>query len=156
MNNTLLLLSVFVATLVGCSDKPREASADEVSFDRLNWTWGGFDGSRATLDAPRIRFVAANTSRDMSIHWDVDMRSWGYAPGQADGVACLFVKKGGVWVGGKFEWISSSRTYRSFNNPLAGYGGWDAGALRGADELAFVVVSKCGRKRSNVALWKRQ
>ena len=33
-----------------------------------------------------------------------------------------------------------------------GYNGWDAGAFRSAKAYAFVIVSKDGRKRTNVAV----
>jgi len=66
-------------------------------------------------------------------------------------VACAFYfdEKAGKWVGGKFDWISTSRTSRGFENIKSGYGGWDAKAFFGAKRHGFCIVSKDGKKRSN-------
>jgi len=64
-------------------------------------------------------------------------------------VACAFFWDGARWVGGKFDWISTSRTSRSFENIKAGYGGWDAKAFFAAKKHGFCIVSKDGKKRSN-------
>lgn len=66
-------------------------------------------------------------------------------------VACAFYwdEKTQRWVGGKFDWISTSRTSRSFKNIKEGYGGWDSAAFFAAGKHGFCVVSKDGRKRSN-------
>lgn len=64
-------------------------------------------------------------------------------------VACAFYEDGGRWVGGKFDWISTSRTSRSFDNIKSGYNGWDAAAFFGAKRHGFCIVSKDGKRRSN-------
>jgi hypothetical protein len=65
-------------------------------------------------------------------------------------MACLFIKESdGGWRGGKFDWISTSRTTRSFTNIHGGYHGWNAGRFKAAKECAFVIVSRSG-KRTNV------
>ena len=147
----LIAASVVVA---GCKDEA-SPSVDAAPFSELAWTWGGFDGSKAVLDAPRISGLSVAVPSSLAFRWDVDMRSWGYAHGDPKGVACLFIKRDGKWVGGKFEWVSSSRTFRGMENIRAGYAGWDAKAVGAADSFAYVVVSKDGRKRSNVASWRQ-
>ena len=62
----------------------------------------------------------------------------------------LFCEQDGKWVGGKFDWISTSRTTRDFANIRSGYNGWDPSAISKADRCAFVVVSKDGKRRTNV------
>ena len=157
MSKALSLFLIAAAVAVsGCKDgKTPSSSPDAVPFSELAWTWGGFDGSKAVLDAPRISGLSVAVPASLAFRWDVDMRSWGYAHGDPKGVACLFVRQGDQWVGGKFEWISSSRTTRGLENVRHKYGGWDPGALNQAREIAFVVVSEDGRKRSNVAAWRR-
>ena len=71
--------------------------------------------------------------------------------GDANCIAALFVRDAdGEWRGGKFEWISTSRTSRSLGNIEGGYNGWPTDAIEKAQGYAFVIVSKDGRKRSNV------
>ena len=65
-------------------------------------------------------------------------------------LACLFCLIGGKWIGGKFDWISTSRTSRDFKNVSDGYNGWDKGAIGKAAKYAFVIVSRDGKKRTNV------
>ena len=66
-------------------------------------------------------------------------------------VACAFYWDGKAqkWVGGKFDWISTSRTSRSFKNIKEGYGGWDSAAFFAAGKHGFCIVSKDGRQRSS-------
>ena len=154
MSKALSLFLIAAAMAAGCKDGA-SSSPDAVPFSELAWTWGGFDGSKAVLDAPRISGLAVAGTANLTFKWDVDMASWGYAHGDPKGVACLFIKRDGKWVGGKFEWVSSSRTFRGLENIRAGYAGWDAKAVGAADSFAYVVVSKDGRKRSNVAAWRQ-
>ena len=151
---SLFLIAAAAAMAAGCKGEA-SSSPDAVPFSELAWTWGGFDGSKAVLDAPRISGLSVAVPSSLAFRWDADMRSWGYAPGDPKGVACLFVRRGDQWVGGKFEWISSSRTTRGLENVRGRYAGWDPGALNQAREIAYVVVSGDGRKRSNVAVWRR-
>jgi len=66
-------------------------------------------------------------------------------------VCCLFcLDSHGTWRGGKFDWISTSRTSRSLEN-CHNYNGWNYGMVRDAKRFAFVIVSKDGKKRTNVA-----
>ena len=60
-------------------------------------------------------------------------------------------------VGGKFDWISSSRSTRDFKNIYGGYGGWNLSNVPKTTTAAFVIVSKDGKWRSNivVGLWER-
>jgi hypothetical protein len=65
-------------------------------------------------------------------------------------VACLFCYSGGKWVGGKFDWVSTSRRTRDFKNIHEGYHGWSPTVFKNATAYAFVIVSKDGKSRSNV------
>jgi hypothetical protein len=74
-------------------------------------------------------------------------------------VACLFVQRSdGKWVGGKFDWISSSRTTRDFNNILdKPYLGWNLNGVPNPCSVVYVVVKADGKKRSNTIRgeWRR-
>ena len=102
------------------------ASSDAVDFASLNWSWGGFNGKNAT-------------SREDADHT----------------ICALFCKLDGKWQGGKFDWISTSRLSRDFKNVKDGYGGWRKDAIEAAEAFAFVICSKDGKRRSNVALFSK-
>jgi len=94
----------------------------------------------------------------LRMKWVRDIGAWGIPYEVPDGVACFFVKnESGEWVGGKFEWISSSRKTRSFTNIREGYHGWSLRGVPNPCEVAFVVFRKDGKRRSNVisGLWQR-
>lgn len=123
---------------------------DAVPFTSLAWLYGGFNGKNALLDTPRISNLSVHKN-GLSFTYDVDLRSWGYAHGDAGGaLACLFVRVNGVWKGGKFDWISSSRSTRDFKNVHSGYGGWQPADFNACDAYAFVIVSADQKRRSNV------
>jgi len=125
---------------------------DAIPFADLSFCWGGFKGSSAILSTPRISALSVSFSR-MSIRWDIGLSGWGLSDGDYTGaLACLFCKVDGQWIGGKFDWISTSRSTRDFKNIHSGYGGWSVSDFNRAETYAFVVVSKDGKKRSNVII----
>lgn len=128
------------------------ASADAAPFASLKWPWGGFDGSKAALsDRARIKALKV-TASGLSYSWESGGCEDLGASSKTDAscLACLFCFDGSAWRGGKFEWISTSRTSRSTGNIESGYNGWDAAAFRSAKAHAFCIVSKDGRRRTNV------
>lgn len=116
----------------------------------LNWCWGGFNGSKAKeSDRARIRNLRV-TADGLSYGWErggcEDLGAT--SSGDCDHtVACLFLDDGR---GGKFEWISTSRRTRSFNNIKDGYHGWDAKAFRSAKRVWFCICSSDGKRRTNL------
>lgn len=139
-------------------DEEDAKDVDAVEFASLQWKFGGFDGSRAKLSSPRISGLKAGAS-GISYKWDVGLSGWGLAKDDTGGaMACWFVEKeDGSIVGGKFDWISTSRRTRDFKNVLTGYVGWTLEGVPNPCKAWFVVVSLDGKKRSNVvgAEWKR-
>ncbi len=132
-----------------------DTSPDAIVFSSLQWRYGGFSGAGAILGEPRISNLRV-TSAGMSISWDVDLSVWGVAhTDHTRGVACFFVRVDGQWIGGKFEWISSSRSTRQWHNINNGYGGWQRSVVDRADAYAFVVVGTNGQ-RSNIIIQERQ
>lgn len=95
----------------------------------------------------------------MSYRWTgPTLRSWGLSDGNAGALACFFVQRAdGRWVGGKFDWISTSRTTRGFENIRARYRGWTLSGVPNPCPCAFVIVSSNGKKRTNViaGTWRR-
>lgn len=120
----------------------------------IRWTCGGFDGSRAkeTTDA-QVGGVRMD-AKGVRYKWTrggcenlgaVSARDYSHT------VACAFYWNGAEWVGGKFDWISTSRTTRDFVNIKDGYHGWNWRAFVDAERRAFCVVSADGKRRTNLA-----
>ena len=133
-------------------------ASDEVPYSALSFTYGGVNGSGASLSSPRISGLRIGGGH-MSYSWaGPNLSSWGMSSSQADALCCLFVQKGdGAWVGGKFDWISSSRTSRDLGHVTGGYGGWSLAGVPNPCNAAFVIMSADGRRRSNViaGTWQR-
>lgn len=131
---------------------PAEKAATPVAGS-LVFRFGGFDGSRAAEDpATQIRAFKFSSS-GMSYKWTTgDLGNWGLAHTDAGALACAFYwsDKEQAWIGGKFDWISSSRLTRSWENVRERYNGWDPDAFFSAKRHAFCIVSKDGRRRTNL------
>lgn len=128
-------------------------SADAVDFAALSWDYGGFRGGNATLVAGCEIGSLKISSSGMSYKWQKGGCEQLGASSRtaADCICALFVKdKDGQWRGGKFDWISTSRTTRSFENIKGEYHGWPSDAIETAAAYAFVITSKDGKRRSNV------
>ena len=125
---------------------------DAVDYGLLNWSYGGFKGGSARPSAKARIMALKVSSSGMSYQWisggceDLGASS----PTDASCVACLFCLIGGKWVGGKFDWISTSRKTRDFKNIKESYNGWPSNSIAAAEKYAFCIVSKDGKKRTNV------
>ncbi len=131
---------------------PTTATKDEVDFALLDFCWGSFKGGSAKLvDGVEIGSLKVSGS-GMSYKWKTGGCEKLGASSSTDAacLACLFCKLDGRWRGGKFDWISTSRTTRGFENVSDGYNGWQKDAVSKSAEYAFVIVSSDGKKRSNV------
>jgi len=139
-------------------DEPiTEESPDAVDFSILKWTYGGVNGSKARLDSPRLSRLKAS-AKSISYKWDVGLSDWGLANAEAGALACLFVeRKDGSIVGGKFDWVSTSRASRGLENVFGGYNGWTLSDVPNPCTIYYVVIDRDGRRRSNVisATWSR-
>lgn len=131
--------------------------ADQVDFGALHWTCGGVNGSGASPSGVSISGLRISGS-NLSFSYRTNLSAWGYSSGDASAYACLFVQKAdGSWSGGKFDWISSSRSSRGLENVLHGYGGWNLNGVPNPCPAAFVIVDSKSKRRSNViaGTWKR-
>ena len=129
------------------------ATVDAVDYASLRWSMGGFNGARAVRH-DGVEIGGLNVGRDgMSYRWvrgGCEQLGAGSRGDASKTLACMFYRdKAGKWQGGKFDWISTSRTTRDFKNIHSGYNGWNAAAFDAAKEFAFVIVGTGGR-RSNV------
>ena len=131
-------------------DKP--VVGDAVPFSSLQWVYGGFKANGAVLSTPRLSNASCN-GRVYYYKWDVGLNSWGLGNGDAGAICAVFIERDGKWIGGKFDWVSTSRSFRELKH-LESYNTWPSSGiklpLRG--KVAFVVVSANGKLRSNVIL----
>lgn len=131
---------------------------DQVPFGSLKWVYGGKPNGSGARNGGVVISGARFSARSVSFSYVHDLSAWGYSSGALGGVACLFVQKtNGQWVGGKFDWISSSRRSRGFENVFGGYAGWSLEGVPNPCAAAFVIVSPDGKRRSNViaGTWSR-
>lgn len=130
---------------------PAPVIVDAVDYSLLRWDCGGFNGAAAKHREGVIIAALAVNSRGLSYRWQSGNCEMLGAAGHtnADCIAALFCKVGDQWRGGKFDWISTSRLTRDFAN-INGYKGWSRSLFDSATEYAFVIVSKDGKRRSNV------
>lgn len=135
------------------ADPSSPSTADAVPYSSLNWSMGGFRGAGALQHSGAVIGSLSVKSNGMSYKWvSGGCEALGAtSKGDADHtLACLFyLDASGKWQGGKFDWISTSRTTRDFKNIHDGYNGWSPSAFAAATEYAFVIVGTNGR-RTNV------
>lgn len=133
------------------------AVGDEAPFGSFRWSYGGFNGAAA--QSTGVVISGLSLSKDsLSFSYVTDLSAWGLRRDDAGALACFFVQKGdGSWVGGKFDWISTSRSSRGLGHVRGGYNGWSLSGVPNPCQAAFVIVSSDGRKRSNVlsGTWTR-
>jgi len=139
------------AAPAGEGEAPEDAAAaDAIDFASLEWKFGGENGSKAALSTPRLSNLKASAT-SISYKWEKGLDDWGLAKEDAGALACLFVTRlDGSVVGGKFDWVSTSRSSRGLENVLDGYEGWTLADVPATTKIYFVVLSKDCRKRSNV------
>ena len=123
---------------------------DAVDFASLKWRYGGFNGSGARLDSPRISGLRSD-GRVLHYKWDVGLSGWGLGHGDPGAICAVFFERNGEWIGGKFDWVSTSRSNRELKH-VETYNNWPTAgiSLPWRGRVAFVVVDKSGKRRSNV------
>ena len=114
----------------------------------LSWCYGGFDGSKAEVAEDAVLAGARLEGDTLAFSWALGGCEQLGATSKSDAdhtVACLFLEDG---AGGKFEWVSTSRTTRSVENVLEGYNGWPRTALDGGGKLWFCICGADGKRRT--------
>ena len=129
---------------------PADATVDQVDYALLKWQYGGVNAGGAQLDSPRLASLSCN-GRSVSYRWEVGMSGWGLSNGEAGAVCAAFFLRDGQWIGGKFDWVSVSRTNRELKH-CEYYSNWGSSGIKlpWRGKVAFVVVSADGKRRSNV------
>ena len=136
--------------------KPDDKSGDEVDFKKLNWCFGGENGANAVESAGvQIRNLRVDVGKKFTYAWARarfrrTLQEWGLADNDAAAFAVFGYKHGSEYKCGKMDWISTSRTSRSWENIKSGYKGWNNAECSAATEFIFLILSKDRKKRSNV------
>ena len=128
---------------------------DAVDYSQLSWSYGGFKGGSAKLDSKARIYNLQVKADSMSYKWlsgGCENLGASSKDDYSQTLACLFCLIGGKWVGGKFDWVSTSRLTRDFKNIKESYNGWPKDAIGMASKYAFVICSSDGKHRTNVAL----
>jgi len=127
------------------------AAVDALDYSLLKWQYGGVRFGGAKLDAPRLSSLRSNGSK-LSYRWDVGLKAWGLSDGDAGAICAVFFERSpGQWVGGKFDWVSTSRSSRELKH-VESYSNWPSSGIKlpWRGKVAYVVVSADGKRRSNV------
>lgn len=144
----------FLRRILGWFGIGKDETADTKPVDdgssKLNWCWGGFNGSKAKeSDRARIKNLKVSSS-GMSYSWESGGCEALGASSEHDAsktLACLFLEDGR---GGKFDWISTDRHSRSFHNIDEGYCGWSKSAFEKSRKVWFCICSSNGKLRTNL------
>lgn len=156
---SLRILPLSIAVLTYYLVRRRRRKRKHTESLPLDWVYGGFKGAAATHSGVTIRNLVVHRDR-ITFDWETDLSAWGIksADDHSKALACLFVKRSdGAWVGGKFDWISTSRAMRELKHIHQGYGGWSLAGVPNPCEVAFVVAHTDARRRSNIltSIWRR-
>ena len=134
---------------------PPVATGDQVPFSSLVWykpdgkhIVGGFNGSGAGIDRVTLSNLTCD-GNNVRYRFDIGLNVWGLGHTEAGAICAVFIERpSGVWEGGKFDWVSTSRASRELKH-LKDYNGWrESLPVRG--RVAFVIFSADGKRRSNV------
>ena len=138
-----------------------QKSGDEVDFSKLRWVYGGVNGSKAVESScVQIRNLRVDVGSRISYAWARarfrrTLKEWGLADSDASALAVFGYRIDNIYKCGKMDWISTSRTSRSWKNIKDGYGGWNDKECSAASEFIFLILSKDAKKRSNVIRYKK-
>lgn len=142
-------------------DSGKPDSLDQLDFNLFNFTYGGFKANNAVMTdvSPRISNLRFD-KRSLYFTYDRGLDGWGFSHSDPGAICAVFFKNTeGRWVGGKFDWISTSRTSRELKHCTTEptYSNWTMAGIPNPCEAAFVIFDRVGRQRSNVlkATWSR-
>lgn len=147
----IIVCMLSMVLFVSCEDVFDDDDSEPTPPPVLVYCYGGVNGENAIED-PNTQITALTINGGgLSYQWsNGDLSNWGLSHKDAGALACVFyLGDDGRWYGGKFEWISSSRTTRSFTNINSGYRGWEPSKFHNATKRGFLILSKDGKKRTN-------
>lgn len=127
-------------------------AGDEINPALVVWFGSPKCGGAAQVPGARISSLRVSAG-GMTYKWAQGGCEALGASGSGDyshTIACAgYLKGDGKWYFGKFDWVSTSRTSRSWENIYDGYNGWKPAEFFDAKKRAFVIVSSDGKRRTN-------
>lgn len=144
-------------------DPTPDTSADAINYTALKWQYGGINAASSPLDTTaRIANLSAS-SKSLSYSWQSGGCQALGASSDSDYsktlCAAFFLQPDGSWVGGKFDWISTSRTDRELKHMIGPgyYSNWSQFDPSKSTAIAFVIISVKTGKRTNIITtnWQR-
>lgn len=144
----MVVLSFCIFT--GCEDAEDVIHSDSKPVAIASF--GNPNVSKAVEDPEyQIANLRINGRNGMSYSWTKKNSTlWGAAPTDAEAIAVAGYLENGVFQCSKFDWIGLSRTTRDFKNLNTGYNGWPAEKFYAAKTRCFFIMSKDGKKRTNI------
>lgn len=129
-------------------------AADDVNYGSLVWDYGGFNGKGSIIhESVRISNLTFNKN-NLYYKWvSGGCEELGASSSGDYGAticAVFFKENDGVWRGGKFDWVSTSRTSRGLENVHDGYNEWTLSRVPARADACFVIVSVKTGRRTNV------
>ena len=161
-----LIISLVLCFSEGCKlfrIEQSEHSKIETAVSRLEWCYGGYNGSKSIQIQDNMISDLRVDSNNLYYSWLIPESEATTLLGlnvktDASLLACFFVTtKSGNIRGGKFEWISVSRKSRSFGNIFAGYNGWQLSDVPSTSDVYFCILNPKTNRRTNFikATWIR-
>ena len=130
--------------------EPSTPPATDALYSSFQWRYGGFNGANAVADGSVEIELVGISKNAISYRWKKDLSNWGIGRDNADALVCAFLRNDkGELIGGKFDWVSTSRTSRDFKH-FTSYSGWNLNGIPNPTTLYFVVVEANGKRRSNI------
>ena len=139
-------------------------SLDQIDYSSITWFGAPRPRSATIADGVQIGNLSVSGNK-LSYSWiKGGCENFGApSPSEAGFTQCfLAIKVNGAWKGGKFDWISTSRTSRGLEHCGEGYNGWPIGEFNAATEFAFVIIGVNYEKdaptgkRTNIIYAKRK
>jgi hypothetical protein len=130
-----------------------DSESDEVDHRMFVWNLGDIYPHNDKLSQDHdTQIQSLHVSDDnLSFSWKKgSLSNWGYKYNEKGAVACLFYNVCGQWVGGRFDWVSTSQLHIPLTNILNNYYGWDYRFINNAREFAFFIMDPSGRVRTNI------
>lgn len=132
-----------------------DSGSDEVDYRLLNWCLGDIYPDNIELDHETLIQSLHVNKNGLSFSWKHgSLSNWGMKFKEAGCVACLFYMFNGVWMGGRFDWVSTANLHIPFDNINNRCYGWEPRFIDHSKEFAFLIIDPSGRIRTNVIYYK--
>ena len=151
----IVLTGIF---MTGCEDWD-EAIRHEHHKTEITIVSAGHPNVANAIEDPNVQIcnLSIYGHSGLSYFWKKnDLSVWGLAYDEIEAYAVAGYDDGtGSFVCRKFDWISSSRLNRDFENINSGYNGWEPEKFYSAKRRCFFIMNKSGSKRTNILVDER-